>query len=88
MEKTIIFRPPDLPPTLNGKKYKRNGKLRKNTDYWVFGFYNIYARRNPFSIYFSQGSERPVTGQPIETFATRVSIVGTIVPAISYNFSF
>jgi len=78
----------DISATLNGKKYKRNGKLRKNTDYWVFGFYNIYARRNPFSIYFSQGSERPVTGQPIETFATRVSIVGTIVPAISYNFSF
>jgi hypothetical protein len=78
----------DISATLNGKKFKRNGKPRKNTDYWVFGFYNVYARRNPFSIYFSQGAERPVTGQPIETFATRVSIVGYVIPAISYNFSF
>lgn len=78
----------DLSATLNGKKYRRNGELRKNSDYWVFGFYNVYARRNPFSIYFSQGTERPVTGQSIETFATQVSIVGYIIPAISYNFNF
>lgn len=78
----------DVSATLNGKKYKKNGKLRKNQDYWVFGFYNVYARRNPFSIYFSQGQERPVAGQPIGTFATQVSIIGTIIPAISYNFKF
>lgn len=78
----------DISATLNGRKYRKNGKLRKNSDYWVFGFYNIYARKNPFSIYFSQGTERPVSGQPIETFATQVSIIGTIVPAISYNFNF
>lgn len=78
----------DISATLNGKKYRKNGKLRKNQDYWVFGFYNVYARKNPFSIYFSQGTERPVAGQPIETFATQVSIIGTIIPAISYNFNF
>jgi hypothetical protein len=48
----------------------------------------VYARKNPFSIYFSQGTERTVTGMPIETFATQVSIIGTIIPAISYNFNF
>ena len=78
----------DISATLNGKKYKKNGELRKNQDYLTFGFYNVYARRNPFSIYFSQGTERPVMGEPIDTFATRVSIVGTIIPAISYNFNF
>jgi len=78
----------DISATLHGKKYKKNGKLRKNSDYWVFGFYNVYARRNPFSIYFSQGTERILTSQPIESFATRVSIIGTIIPAISYNFNF
>lgn len=78
----------DISATLNGKKYRKNGKMRKNSDYWVFGFYNVYARKNPFSIYFSQGTERPVSGQPIETFATQVSIIGTIIPAISYNFNF
>jgi len=78
----------DISATLYGKKYKRNGKLRKNEDYFVFGFYNLYARRNPFSIYFSQGTERPVTNMPIESFGTQVSIIGTIIPAISYNFKF
>ncbi|MCG8311289.1 MAG: TonB-dependent receptor [Cytophagales bacterium] len=78
----------DVSATLYGKKYRKNGKLRKNRDYWVFGFYNLYARKNPFSIYFSQGTDRPVSGQPIETFAKQVSIIGTIIPAISYNFNF
>ncbi|MDZ7604006.1 MAG: hypothetical protein U5K79_00125 [Cyclobacteriaceae bacterium] len=89
----IIFRVPDfhrldISATLNGKKYKRNGDRRKNEDYFVFGFYNVYARRNPFSIYFSQGSDRPPAGAPIDSFATQVSIIGTIIPAISYNFKF
>jgi hypothetical protein len=78
----------DISATLNGKKFKRNGERRKNEDYFVFGFYNVYARRNPFSIYFSQGSERPPAGAPIDSFATQVSIIGTIIPAISYNFKF
>ena len=78
----------DVSYEMNGKRYKRNGEERKNRDYWVFGLYNVYARRNPFSIYFSQGTERPVSGSPIETFATQVSIVGSVIPAISYNFSF
>jgi len=78
----------DISATLNGKKYKRNGERRKNEDYFVFGFYNVYARRNPFSIYFSQGSDRPPVGAPIDSFATQVSIIGTIIPAISYNFKF
>jgi len=78
----------DISATLWGKKYKKNGKLRKNEDYWVFGVYNLYARRNPFSIYFSNGPDRPVAGEPIPTSATRVSIIGTIIPAVSYNFKF
>lgn len=78
----------DISATLNGRKYKRNGELRKNTDYWVFGFYNVYARRNPFSIYFSQGTDRPALDMPIDSYATQVSIVGTIIPAVSYNFNF
>lgn len=78
----------DISATLRGKKYKKNGELRKNEDYWVFGVYNLYARRNPFSIYFSNGPDRPVPGEPIPTSATRVSIIGSLIPAISYNFKF
>jgi len=82
-----LFHRLDLSATLKGRT-KRKGKDRKNEDYWVFSIYNAYGRRNPFSIYFAQDDARPVMGQPIETQATRVSIIGTIVPAISYNFKF
>ncbi len=66
----------------------RKGKNRKNEDYWVFSIYNVYNRRNPFSIYFAQAEDRPVPGTPIEAQATQVSIIGSFVPAISYNFKF
>jgi len=78
----------DISVILNGKKYKKSGKERKNRDYWVFGVYNAYARENPFSIYFSQGTDRPAAGEPVPTYGTQLAIIGTIIPAISYNFNF
>ena len=77
----------DISATLHGKK-ERKGKVRKNEDFWVFSIYNVYARRNPFSIYFSQADERPVNGALVESTATRVSIIGSLIPAVSYNFKF
>lgn len=78
----------DLGLTLYGKKYKKNGQRRKNEDYLVISLYNVYARRNPFSIYFSQADERPDPGEPVRSMATQVSIIGSVIPAISYNFKF
>ena len=78
----------DVAATLYGKKVKRNGKVRKNEDYWVFSVYNLYNRRNPFSIYFAQANEIPADAIAIPTQATRVAIIGSIVPAVSYNFKF
>lgn len=78
----------DVSFRLEGKKVKKNGKERKNSDYWVFSIYNLYARRNPFSIYFSQTDQRTPAGQPITSQATQLSIIGTIVPSVSYNFKF
>ncbi len=43
--------------------------------------YNFYARRNAFSIFYRQE-----TGSPIN--ALRLSVIGTIIPSISYNFKF
>lgn len=77
----------DISFRLEGKKEKR-GKTRKNSDYWVFGIYNVYARQNPFSIYFSQNDQRLPQGQPAKTQATQLAIIGTIVPSVSYNFKF
>jgi hypothetical protein len=78
----------DLSARLEGRTVKKNGKVRKNSDYWVFGMYNVYARKNPFSIYFSQGDDRIPTGSYIESQARQLSIIGTIVPSVSYNFRF
>jgi hypothetical protein len=79
----------DISFRLEGKKLKSNGKERKNSDYWVFGLYNVYARQNPFSIYFSQNNDQRVPlGQSISSQATQLAIIGTIVPSVSYNFKF
>ncbi|GAA0894483.1 TonB-dependent receptor [Fulvivirga kasyanovii] len=77
----------DLSLRLEGKKMKK-GKERRNEDYWVFSLYNVYGRKNPFSIYFSQSDDRVSPGEVINTEANRVSIVGSIIPSISYNFRF
>jgi hypothetical protein len=48
-----------------------------------FGVYNVYGRKNPYSLYFTQDSES-VTG----TSAERLAIIGIPVPFITYNFKF
>jgi hypothetical protein len=73
---------------LEGKQFNRKGKERKNRDYWVFSVYNVYARKNAFSTYFSQSNDRVSAGQPLQSEATQLSIIGSMVPAISYNFKF
>jgi hypothetical protein len=49
----------------------------------VFSVYNVYNRRNAFSIYF-----RTKADEPQQTEAVRFSMIGTFVPAITYNFNF
>ncbi|MEM6878224.1 MAG: TonB-dependent receptor [Bacteroidota bacterium] len=58
------------------------------TGEWVFGVYNLYARRNAFSIYGSQGDERLPQNAVVDAEAIRFSVVGSIIPSISYNFKF
>ena len=48
---------------------------------WVFGFYNIYNRKNAASITFRQNDETAVNE------ALRLSIFG-VIPSITYNFKF
>ena len=49
----------------------------------VFSVYNAYNRRNAFSIYF-----RNKANEPLQTEAVRFSIVGSFIPAVTYNFNF
>ena len=77
----------DFSVTIKGRDEKKNGKARKNDSELIIGVYNVYNRRNPFSIYFSQG-EGMVTDSYVPGEVTRLSIIGSFVPSITYNFKF
>ena len=65
----------DVSFTRKGKQHKRwQGE-------WVFSLYNVYARRNAYTVYFQ---ENPDDSSKRE--ARRLSIIGTIMPGITYNF--
>ncbi|MEB2776966.1 TonB-dependent receptor [Algoriphagus sp. D3-2-R+10] len=42
---------------------------------WVFSIYNVYGRKNPFSVYFTQRGN-----------AFQLSVLGSAFPSITYNF--
>jgi len=69
----------DLGATYSFKKNEH----RRYKQTLVFSIYNVYNRRNAFSIYF-----RTKSGEPLQTEAVRYSIIGTFVPAVTYNFNF
>ncbi len=67
----------DLALVIEGN-HKRNQKIKGT---WVFSVYNLYARKNPYSIFFrtdSNGIPKPY----------QLSIIGTIFPSINYSFKF
>jgi len=74
----------DLGATLKGKK--KPGK--KWYGEWVFSIYNVYARRNPFAIYFRPEDTRPTGLDPVQTEAIKLSVIGNFIPSVSYNFKF
>lgn len=64
----------DLALVLEGN-HKRTQRWKGT---WVFSVYNVYARKNPYTVFFkSNGSGVPVPYQ--------LSIIGTAFPAISYT---
>jgi hypothetical protein len=69
----------DLGATYNFKKNEH----RRYKQTLVFSVYNAYNRRNAFSIYF-----RTKQDNPNQTEAVRLSIVGSFIPAVTYNFNF
>ncbi len=50
---------------------------------WVFGVYNAYGRKNPFSYYTRNNPDYNAQTQLI-----RYSVIGSIVPSVSWNFKF
>lgn len=72
--------------------YKKPKKENRRWEsYWVFSVYNAYNRRNPFSIFFRNNPDftyTPADNGVARTQAVRFSVVGSVVPAVSYNFKF
>ena len=57
-----------------GKKANRENSV-------TFSIYNVYGRRNAFSVFFRQNPFQSVT-------AYRVAVLGSAFPALTYNFKF
>ena len=74
----------DLSVRLEGRQFKKKKqKARKNSDYWIFTLYNVYARQNAYSYFYRESPVDPGTAQVV-----KYSIFGTIIPALTYNFKF
>ena len=59
-----------------GQGYKKSKKFKTS---WTFSIYNVYGRRNAFSIFFTQRPFNPPT-------TNQLSILGSAFPAITFNF--
>lgn len=71
----------DLAATLRNKQ--KPGK--KFSSEWVFSIYNVYSRRNAYSVYFRQNADDPNSQK---TDAVRLAVFGSMLPAVTYNFKF
>ncbi len=69
----------DLSATLNNRE-RVNRRFHGS---WSVSIYNVYARRNAYSYLFRQSET-----DPAQTEIIRYSILGTIIPSVSYNFKF
>ncbi|MCX2745065.1 TonB-dependent receptor [Mangrovivirga sp. M17] len=84
----------DLSLTLNSKEKPD----RKWESFWNFSIYNLYSRKNPFSIEFRRIYNNDVDFDPQEDgnsgeqYSSRPASVKTylfgIIPSVSYNFKF
>lgn len=69
----------DLSVTLDNK----HKPGRKWEGSWNFSLFNVYASKNPFSI-----QTRQRESDPSQTEAVQLSIIGSIIPSVTYNFKF
>ncbi len=72
----------DLSVTLKGKKYKKNGKLKRIQSELNFSVYNVYDRHNAYSINFKQSETNRYETEAEKFYLFR------IFPSITYNFKF
>ncbi len=76
------FRIPDYHRLDLSYTVKSNLLKRKNyRGSFTFSVYNVYARNNAFSVFFEKDENNTAT-------AFKLSVLGSIFPAVTYNFEF
>lgn len=79
---------------ISATKKNKKALFGKGESEWVFSVYNLYNKRNPFSIYTQPKDQTTTTTstndtqQLIQQEAVRLSIIGSFVPSVTYNFKF
>ncbi|WP_341226514.1 TonB-dependent receptor [uncultured Arcticibacterium sp.] len=68
---------------LAATKKNKHALFKKGESEWVFSIYNVYNRRNAFSVYVRQKDDNLA-----QTEAVRYSVFASILPAVTYNFKF
>ncbi|PHN03840.1 TonB-dependent receptor [Flavilitoribacter nigricans] len=68
----------DMSLTINGKRLVS----RRYRESFTISVYNLLARKNAFSVYYQQ------FGNKFFPSPTKLSVLGTLIPAISYTFSY
>lgn len=65
----------DISYTL-GRSHKKTAKFKTS---WTLAVYNVYGRRNAFSVYYTQGVRQAPRAQ-------RFSVIGAAFPSLTLNF--
>lgn len=68
---------------ISATRKNKHALFKKGESEWVYSVYNIYDRRNPFSVYVRQSKD-----DPSKTEAVRYSVFANFIPAVTYNFKF
>ncbi|MCP9767870.1 hypothetical protein EGI22_08090 [Lacihabitans sp. LS3-19] len=68
---------------LSATRKNKHALFKKGESEWVFSIYNVYNRKNPFSVYVRQNPD-----DPSKTEAVKYSVFASIIPAVTYNFKF
>jgi len=75
------FRVPDYHRLDLSLTFAMNGQKKIFKGDWVISVYNVYGRKNTFSVFFND-----LIGEPPQAY--RLSVLGIPFPSLSYNFSF
>jgi len=60
---------------------RTHNKVARFKSSWTFTIYNVYGRKNPFSVFYTGGFRNIPQ-------ANRLALVGTIFPSLSFNVEF